>query len=66
MNSFPKLSQDLTAVLPGSHRPSRQAPGLDILVWVECFSILLAVLAVKHPEWVPDFTEIHSVCKPEF
>ena len=39
----------------GSRRPSRRAPVSDIMVWVECFSTLVAVLASKYPQHVPDF-----------
>ena len=39
----------------GSRRPSRQAPVADIMLWVECFSTLVAVLASKYPQHVPDF-----------
>lgn len=42
-------------MLQGSRRPSRQAPVSDNLVWVECFSTLVAVVAAKYLEWVPDF-----------
>ncbi len=40
---------------PGSRRQTRRAPVTDILLWVECFSVLVSVLASKHPERVPDF-----------
>ena len=31
----------------------RRGPVTDILVWVECFSLLASVLAAKHPEKTP-------------
>ena len=36
-----------------SRRPPRYAPVTDILVWTECFSLMAAVLAEKHPGKAP-------------
>ena len=38
----------------GSRKPSRRAPVSDML-WVKCFSTLVAVLASKYPQHVPNF-----------
>ena len=39
----------------GSRRPSRRGPVSDIMLWVECFSTLVAILASKYPQHIPDF-----------
>ena len=36
-----------------SRRPSRRSPVTDILVWVECYSMMAAVLAGKYPDKAP-------------
>ena len=48
-------SHDLTVVLPGLPHSLRRTPASDTLVWVQLFSTMVAVLATKYPEWVPDF-----------
>lgn len=36
-------------------RPITRGPVTDILVWLECFSLLAGVLAKKYPEKAPEF-----------
>lgn len=50
------LESDTT--LPCCHegrRQSRRGPVTDILLWVECYSSLVAVLATKFPQYIGDF-----------
>ena len=37
------------------HRQTCQGPVVDILVWLECYSSLVAVLAMRFPGYVGDF-----------
>ena len=36
-------------------RQSRRGPVVDILLWLECYSSLVAVLATKYPQHIGDF-----------
>ena len=40
------------------HQPrriSKRGPVTDILLWIECYSILVGVLTTKYPMFAPDF-----------
>lgn len=38
-----------------SHRPQRRGPVSEILLWIECYSSLITVLAARYPDKIADF-----------
>jgi len=39
----------------------RTSPVIDILLWVQCYAALVAVLALQHPQKIPEFMAYQSV-----
>jgi len=39
----------------------RKSPVIDILLWVQCYAALVAVLALQHPQKIPEFMAYQSV-----
>ena len=49
------LDQDPPSCCHHGRRQSRRGPVSDILLWLECYSSLVAALATKFPQYVGDF-----------